>query len=127
MAIVPQQNLYYHRRGGYHPPAISNFDLSRTMFVQARRLFCVAFSKATALRVAAPARRERDRPFLFHSFSLGLHGQRKAAKKSWYSKIVPQTIAIAYLSSTFSLGQEPQIKSSQKETAFFRLRGGRHL
>jgi hypothetical protein len=60
----------------------------------------------------------------FVSFSLGLFLQRKAAKESWYLKIVPQTITTAYLLSTFSLKPEAQRKSSQKEMPN-RLRGGR--
>ena len=39
----------------------------------------------------------------FVSFSLGLFLQRKAAKKSLYLKIAPQTLTTAYLLSTFSL------------------------
>jgi hypothetical protein len=55
---------------------------------------------------------------------LRLFSQRKAAKESWYLKIVPQTLTTAYLLFTFSLKPEAQRKSSQKEMPN-RLRGGR--
>ena len=55
----------------------------------------------------------------FVSFSFRLFCERKAAKKFWYLMFVPQTDATSYPLSTFSLGQEPQRKSSQKETAIF--------
>ena len=67
--------------------SISNFDLSRTMFAQTHLLFCVAFSKATALRVAEP-RGFSALGISFVSFSLCLFWQRKAAKEFWYQKIV---------------------------------------
>ena len=63
------------------------------------------------------ARRVGESAFSFVSFSLGLHRQRKAVKEAWYLKIVPQNLTTDYFLSTFSLGQEPQRKSSQKETA----------
>jgi hypothetical protein len=52
------------------------------LFAQTQRLFCVAFSKATALRVAVPARHERIRRFFFAKlFSLRLLFQRKKRYK----------------------------------------------
>ena len=53
---------------------------------QAKRLFYVAFSKATALRVAEP-RGLSAFSVSFVSFSLRFFAQRKAANKIWYQKI----------------------------------------
>ena len=103
--------------------ACLNFDLSRTMFAPHPPVVLSTFSKVVPHAQWRP-RGVSALGVSFVSFSLRLHRQRKAAKEAWYSKIVPQTIAIAYLSSTFSLGQEPQRKSSQKEMPI-RLRGGR--
>ena len=66
--------------------------------------------------------------FLFHSFSLRLYLQRKAAKKFWYEYLVPQTVATAYRLSAFSFEEiAPKEKALQKEKGRIRLRGGRLL
>ena len=55
-------------------------------------------------------------------FSLCLFLQRKAAKEFWWLRIVPQTIAIAYLLSLFLFEEEaPKEKALQKENG--RIRG----
>ena len=96
----------------------SNFDLSSSLLAQTnwlKKFLSNFFQKVGAVWSA----QLHIRSFLFHSFSLGLFFQRKAAKKSWYLRIVPQTIATAHLLSTFSLRKQPQRKSSQKEKGVF--------
>ena len=92
---------------------VSNFDLSSTLFARTRRLFCPLFQKW--LSTSSGACRVGKSAFLFHSFSLRLFCERKAAKESWYEYLVPLTMATAYRLSTFSLKPEAQRKSSQKE------------
>ena len=77
----------------------------------------VHFFKSGSPRVVARSRaRSPCSAFLFHSFSLRLFRQRKAAEKSWYEYLVPLTMIRVYRLSAFSFEEvAPKEKAPQKE------------
>ena len=89
-----------------------------------RGCFGPLFQKWAPCAQQRPPRR-RKIAVSFVSFSLCLLQQRKAAKESWYLKIVPLTLITAYLLSLFLLKQEAQKKKlCKKKMPFFAYAAG---
>ena len=91
------------------------------------RLFCVAFSKATARRVGEKT------PFLFCKafFFVAIMPKKKASNKFWYQKGLAAflcqnrgTLFLAWLTSAICLSKTESEKLTKEMP--IRLRGGRH-
>ena len=91
--------FYFNKFSGAKTPLIiqhkvflcivhSNFDLSRTMFAQTRRLFCPLFQKWRPARSSARAARAHS-AFLFGNFFFApMLSKKKWMKKFWYQRLV---------------------------------------